>query len=258
MDYFQVIILSAVEGISEFLPISSTGHLILASEILKIEQTEFVKSFEIFIQLGAILAVVFLYWKTLMQNKKVWSRVLAGFLPTAIIGFLLYKVVKLLLIGNAYITIASLFFGGIILIMLELIYKEKDHHAEKIEDISIKNAFFIGLFQSISIIPGVSRAAATIIGALFLGTKRKTAVEFSFLLAVPTMLAATGYDLVKSNLQFTTDEFLLLTIGFTGSFVVAFLTVKFFIVYVQKNNFIPFGIYRIIVAILFFVFVLNK
>lgn len=258
MTPLQAFLLAIVEGISEFLPISSTGHLVLTTEILKIEQTEFVKSFEIFIQLGAILAVVFLYWKTLLTKKAVLERVFVAFLPTAFLGFTFYKIIKQLLIGNAYITIAALFGGGILLIILELFYKEKEHHTASIENLSIKKAFIIGLFQSLSMVPGVSRAAATIIGGLLLGTKRKAAVEFSFLLAIPTMLAATGFDLIKSNLEFSSNELILLTIGFTGSFIVALLAIKFFLQFIQKNTFIPFGIYRIIVSILFFLFVLNK
>lgn len=255
MTLFQTIVLSIVEGLSEFLPISSTGHLVLTSELLKIQQTEFVKSFEIIIQLGAILAIVVLYYKTLLQNKEVWKRIVIAFLPTAIIGFALYKVIKQILIGNTMVTVLALLFGGIALIVLELIHKEKDHHKERIEDISLKNAFFIGVFQSLSIIPGVSRAGATIIGGLFMGTKRKAAVEFSFLLAVPTMLAATGLDLVKTGFSFTSQEYFLLGVGLIVSFFVAILAVKFFVKFVQNHTLIPFGIYRIILAILFLIFI---
>ena len=257
MTYLQALLLSIVEGITEFLPISSTGHLVLTSHLLQIHQTEFVKSFEVIIQLGSIFAIVFLYWKTLLYNRKVWPKILAAFLPTAIIGFLFYKVVKYLLLGNEMVTLGALFIGGILLIVLELIYKEKDHHVQNIEDISLKNAFLIGVCQSLSIIPGVSRAAATIVGALFLGTKRKTAVEFSFLLAVPTVFAASGLDLIKNSFSFTQEELLLLAVGFIGSFVVALFTVKFFLRFIQKNTFIPFGIYRILLAIIFYLFMIK-
>lgn len=231
--------------------------MILTSRLLNIPQTEFVKSFEIFIQLGAILAVVVLYYKTFLTSKKAWERIIVAFIPTAIIGFALYKVVKSSLLGNSMVTVVALLVGGIILIVIELMYKEKDHHKERVENISLKNAFIIGVFQSISIIPGVSRAAATIIGALLLGTKRKAAIEFSFLLAVPTMLAATGFDLVKSDLSFTQNEIGLLSVGFLGSFVVALIVIKFFLQFIRNHTFIPFGIYRIIVAILFFLLVLR-
>lgn len=256
MNIGDALILSLVEGLTEFLPISSTGHLVLASEVLQIQQTNFVKSFEIIIQLGAIFAILFLYWKMLLLNKEIFTKVIVAFLPTAFFGFLLYDVVKSALIGNAFITVFALLIGGIILIILELLYKQKDHHIDRLENISYLNAFFIGLFQSVSMIPGVSRAAATIIGALLLGTKRKTAVEFSFLLAVPTMFAATALDLVKTQFTFSSNELLLLSIGFIGSFITALIAVRFFLKLIQTHTFIPFGIYRIIVALLFFFFVL--
>lgn len=257
MNYFDALILSAIEGITEFLPISSTGHLVLTAQILKIPQTDFLKSFEIIIQLGAIFAIIFLYWKTLITNKKIWERILAAFIPTAIFGFALYKVIKLFLLGNTFITLAALFFGGIFLILFELIYKEKDHHEEKIEEISLKTAFLIGVCQSVSMIPGISRSAATIIGGLLLGVKRKTAVEFSFLLAIPTMFAASGLEIIKTNFSFTSYEYSLLTVGFLGSFFVAILVVKLFLYYIQKHNFIPFGIYRIALTILFWFLVVR-
>jgi len=257
VDFLQALILSIVEGLSEFLPISSTGHLVLASELLGISQTEFVKSFEIIIQLGAILAIVALYAKTLLTNKTVWLRILAAFLPTAIVGFTLYRVIKNFLVGNTTITLAALFLGGIALIILELVHTEKDSHAGKIEDLTLKQSFLIGLIQSLSIIPGVSRSAATIIGGLFVGAKRKTAVEFSFLLAVPTMAAATGLDLLKSGFAFSQNEYSMILVGFAGSFIVAIFAVKFLLKFVQTHTFIPFGIYRIILALLFWAFIVR-
>lgn len=251
MDLFQSLILSIIEGVTEFLPVSSTGHLVLASGLLKIPQTEFVKSFEIFIQLGAILAVVVLYFKKYIQNFKAWKNILIAFVPTAVIGFVLYKIVKKFLLGNSLVVVASLLVGGILLIWLEKIHKEKDSDVGKIENLSSKQSFMIGLAQSISIIPGVSRAAATILGGMFLGLKKETAVEFSFLLAVPTMLAATGLDLVKSDLNFSAQELSVLAVGFIGSFIAALLVVKWFIKFIQTNNFFWFGVYRIILAVIF-------
>ncbi len=257
MNYIHALIFSIVEGITEFLPISSTGHLILVSKLLNIPQTEFVKSFEIFIQLGAICAVVFLYWKDFLKGLTIWKPVIVAFIPTGILGLVFYKVVKHFLLGNVLVTVAALLIGGILLIVIEKMHAEKNEHISRIEQVSLKTALFIGLFQSLSMIPGVSRAAATIIGALLLGTKRKTAVEFSFLLAVPTMLAATGLDLVKSDFHFSSYEFSLLAVGFIGSFIVAILAIKFLLKFVQNHTFIPFGIYRIVLAILFFLFVLR-
>lgn len=256
MNIFQAGILSIVEGITEFLPISSTGHLILTTQLLGITETDFVKSFEIYIQLGAIFAVIVLYAKKYLQNIRVWKNVLAAFLPTALIGFIFYKFVKTYLLGNEQVVVLSLLIGGVLLIGLEKMYQEKEHAIGKIEDLSIKQSFLIGLAQSVSIIPGVSRSAATILGALFLGAKRGVAVEFSFLLAVPTMLAASGYDLLKSNLAFSANEWTLIAVGFIGSFITALIVVRWFIKFVQTNTFIPFGIYRIILALLFLVFFL--
>lgn len=256
MDYLQAIILSVVEGLTEFLPISSTGHLILTSRILNIEQTDFVKSFEIIIQLGAIAAVVFLYWKRLFIKNTIWKQLLIATIPTAFFGLVLFKFIKGYLIGNTTITLISLLVGGIALIILELIYKEKKHHVDKIEELSLTQSFLIGCCQSIAIIPGVSRAASTIMGALFLGTKRKVAVEFSFLIASPTLLAAAGLDIVKSNFSFSINEYCLLAIGLIGSFIVAIMAMKFFLLFIQSHTFIPFGIYRIVLAVIFALFVL--
>lgn len=257
VDYFQAIIFSLVEGLTEFLPISSTGHLILTAKLLNIQQSEFVKSFEIIIQLGAIAAIVFLYFKKLTTSIKVIERVFIAFLPTIVIGFTVYKIVKDILLENPMVTVVSLLVGGIALTILELVYIEKEHHADALEYITRKQAFIIGLTQSISMIPGVSRAAATIVGGLFVGLKRKTAVEFSFLLAVPTMLAASTLDVVQSEFDFKTNELTLLTIGFIGSFIVAIFAVKFLLKFIQTHTFIPFGIYRIVIAILFWIFVLQ-
>ena len=257
MNFLNTIILSIVEGLTEFLPISSTGHMVLVSKLLSIMQTDFVKSFEIIIQLGSIFAVIILYWNSISKNINIWKKILTAFVPTAIIGFLLYKIIKTVFLGNPLITLLALFVGGVLLIILEKIYKEKEHHSDKIEKISFKNAFLIGIFQSIAVIPGVSRSAATIIPALLLGTKRKTAVEFSFLLAIPTMLAATSLDLLKSNFSFTPYEYLILLTGFIGSFLVAIIAVKFLLNFIKKHTFIPFGIYRIILAIVYGLFILR-
>jgi undecaprenyl-diphosphatase len=257
VNLFHALILSVVEGISEFLPISSTGHQILTAKLLGITQTNFVGSFEIYIQVGAILAVISLYWKTFLKNKKVWRPLLAAFIPTAIVGLLLYKIIKNVFLGNSMITVIMLLLGGIILILVEKNHKEKDEHVGKVEDISLQNAFLIGIGQSLSVIPGVSRAAATIITALLLKTKRKTATEFSFLLAVPTMIAASGLDLVKSGHSFSSSEWMILLFGFVVSFIVALFSVKWLLTYIQRHNFVAFGYYRIIVAILFFLIVLR-
>jgi undecaprenyl-diphosphatase len=257
MNILHAVILSIIEGITEFLPISSTGHMILAGTLLKIAETDFVKSFEIIIQFGAILAVLLLYWKKLLTDRGTFIRVAIAFVPTAIVGLVLYKFIKTVLLGNPWIVVWSLGIGGILLIILEKFHKEKTEHKDEINTMSYPQAFIIGVFQSLSIIPGVSRAAATIVGALLIGMKRKPAVEFSFMLAIPTMAAATGLDLVKSSRHFTGSQYELLAIGFMGAFITAFITVKWFIGFVKTHTFIPFAIYRILAALAFYVFVLR-
>lgn len=258
MDILHAVILGVVEGVTEFLPVSSTGHLILASQLLKIPQSEFLKSFEIIIQLGAILAVVCLYFRLLFLDLKVATRVAAAFIPTGILGFVFYKLAKRFLLGNSAVVVWALLAGGIFLVVFELLHREKQTATGDLGRITFTQAVLIGAFQSLAIIPGVSRSAATIIGGLLLGLKRKTIVEFSFLLAIPTMLAATVLDLSKSAFSFSGREVGFLAAGFVTSFLVAMLAVKFFISYIQKHNFIAFGVYRIAAALLFVLVVLSR
>lgn len=255
MDWTTAIIFGLVEGITEFLPISSTGHMILTAKLRGLGQTEFLKSFEIAIQLGAILSVIVLYWRSLLLDVEIIKRVAAAFIPTAVVGFVLYKIVKKVLLGSSDVVVWSLLIGGILLIIFELLHREKDDSIDEIRKLPYSKAVLIGLFQSVAVIPGVSRSAATIIGGLVLGMKRKTIVEFSFLLAVPTMLAATVLDLLKSAGSFSADQFGFLAVGFIVSFVVAIFSIKFLLHFVKNNNFIPFGIYRIVVALIFLLFI---
>lgn len=253
MDLFQALILSVVEGVTEFLPISSTGHLILASRVLNIPQTEFVKSFEIYIQLGAILAVVVLYFQTLVSNIKLWKTLLVAFIPTALVGLMFYKMIKEVLLGNLAVTLLSLFIGGIVLIVFEKFVKEKEG-IKSLAQINLRQAFLIGAAQAVSVIPGVSRSGASIVGGVLVGLNKQVAVEFSFLLAIPTMAAATGLDLLRSDFSFSSQEMIALLVGFTGSFITATLAIKLFLKYVQKNSFAWFGVYRIVLAITFWLF----
>lgn len=250
MTLLQSIILGIVEGITEFLPISSTGHLILASRLLGLPQTDFQKSFEIAIQLGAIASVIVLYWRQFLVPA-VLGRVIAAFIPTGLIGFALYHVVKTYLFGSDTVVLWALGLGGVALIVFELLHKESDDAVADVTAIPYSKAVAIGLFQSLSIVPGVSRAGATIVGGLILGLSRSTIVEFSFLLAVPTMLAATGYDLLKNASSFAPQQFGVLAAGFISSFLVALLSIKFLLAFVRTRTFIPFGIYRIGVALAF-------
>ncbi len=251
MTFFHAIILGIIEGITEFLPISSTGHLILASKVLRLPSTDFLKSFEIAIQLGAILAVVVLYWRSFFVKFEILKKIIVAFLPTAVLGLIFYKVVKQFLLGSEQVVLWALLLGGVFLIIFEIFYRERQDAVEGVEKISWGQAVIIGLCQSIAIVPGVSRAASTIVGGIALGLKRKTIVEFSFLLAVPTMIAATGLDLVKSGGGFSPDQFGLLAVGFVLSFLTAIAAIKFLLRFVKNHSFISFGVYRIILAILF-------
>ncbi len=255
MNIFEAVILGVVEGITEFLPISSTGHLILTSTLLNIPQSEFLKTFEIAIQLGAISSVLLLFWRSFLSIE-VLKRLFIAFIPTAIIGFSMYGIIKNVFLESPLVVVGALFLGGVALIVFELLHKEQGDATGSVIDISYKQSAFIGLFQALAIIPGVSRSAATIVGGLLLGIKRITIVEFSFLLAVPTMLAATGYDIMKNASLFSADQLLTLCVGFITSFIVAILAIKFLLSYVKAHSFIPFGIYRIVLAVLFFLLIL--
>lgn len=252
MTIIQAFILGIVEGLTEFLPISSTAHLMIANRILGLEATEFVKSFDIIIQLGAIAAVVILYIRRLFVQTTTFFKIALAFLPTAIIGVLLYPLVKKNLLGNLLVAGIALIVGGIIMIIFEYIHKNKEGK----ENISFKSAFLVGVFQSLALIPGVSRAGATIIGGQSLGISRKTIVEFSFLLAIPTMLAASGLDVIKSNISFNQTKWLLLAIGFSTAFLTALVAIRFFLRFIEKHSFSGFGWYRIVVGagILLFLF----
>ncbi len=252
MTIFQVIILSIIEGLTEFLPVSSTGHLILAQKFLAVPISEFSKSFDIIIQLAAILAVIWFYRNKLLQSKSLWQKTIISFLPTGILGFTLYKVIKNFLLGSLSITVTSLFLGGLILLLVD--YLPRFNRGKKsIKDLSLSQLLNIGFFQSLSMIPGVSRSAASIVGGLFSGLDRVNAVEFSFLLAIPTMIAASGYDLLKSGLHFSSSEYLLLGLGCLVTFLSALVSTKTFISFVGKHNFTPFAIYRIVLALIIFI-----
>jgi len=251
----DAIILGFVEGLTEFLPVSSTGHLILTAHILGLTHNEFTKSFEISIQLGAILAVFFLYLKRFLTDFETWKRIILAFVPTGILGFILYRFIKGYLIGNDLVVVVSLLLGGVFLIFADR-WCERFCHIDQVQKLALSKAFVIGLFQSLAMVPGVSRSGATIIGGMLMGLNRKQAAEFSFLLAVPTMLSATGYDLYKSYSQFSFQEFHLLATGFVVSFLTAILSVKLFLRFVSSYSFLPFGIYRILVSLLYSYFFL--
>ncbi|MFQ3574424.1 MAG: undecaprenyl-diphosphate phosphatase [Thermodesulfovibrionales bacterium] len=252
MTPLQAIILGIVEGLTEFLPISSTGHMILVSYIMGIGDEDFVKTFEIAIQLGAILSVVFIYYKRFIKGLDIYIKLIISFMPTGLVGLLAYKTIKAYLF-NPFVVAIALIIGGIILIYIDKWTMSRTSRFKDMEDIPFKNAFFIGCIQCISMIPGVSRAGATIIGGLMVGFDRKQATEFSFLLAVPTMLAATGYDLYKNLGSFRDDHITLLMLGGVVSFVSAILAIKALIYMVPRYGFKHFGIYRILLGVVFLI-----
>ena len=267
MSLFHSIILGLVEGITEFLPISSTFHLIFTAKLLAVPQTDFTKLFEVFIQGGAILAVVFLYWQELLHDRILMKKVLLAFLPTATIGFMLYKMIKEIFFENQMLMLGSFILVGIIFIVVEYFFvgdgllavpkSRLGGTTDKPGGLSLRNitwyhALLIGLFQSFAVIPGVSRAGSVIVGMLLLGYSRSESAKFSFMLSIPTILAASAYDLYKmrevafanlNNINF-------LAVGFVVSFIFAIISVKWLIKFLQTHSLVPFGVYRLILALL--------
>lgn len=257
MNTIESIIIAIVEGVTEFLPISSTGHMIITEKLLKITVDDFTKLFTIAIQLGAILAVVVLYWKKFLnfKNWQFYLKIAVGVIPALILGFLFSKKIDALLESSTTVAI-SLLAGGIILLFIDNVFKNPQ--VDKEEDISFFKAIMIGIWQCIAMVPGVSRSAASIIGGMQQKLTRSAAAEFSFFLAVPTMLAATGYKLLKYYQDyggFSSNEIKQLAIGNVVAFIVALLAIKFFIGFLKKHGFKVWGYYRIIVGILLLVLI---
>jgi undecaprenyl-diphosphatase len=253
----QSIIIAIVEGLTEFLPISSTGHMIITEKLLQLHESDFVKVFTVAIQLGAILAVVVLYWKKFFDFSK-WQfyiKLAAAVAPALLFGFLFSKKIDLLLESATTVAVTMLV-GGVFLLFVDKLFDKSTIDSE--EKISLPKAIIIGVWQCIAMIPGVSRSAASIIGGMQQGLTRSAAAEFSFFLAVPTMLAATGYKLLKYYLErggFSSNELQQLAIGNIVAFIVAMLAIKFFIGFLKKYGFKVWGVYRIVVGILLFVLI---
>jgi len=244
MDTLQAIILGFVEGLTEFLPISSTGHMIVVSQWLGMPQDAVNKAFEVIIQLAAILAVVAKYRdKLTFKHIELWKKLILAFIPVGIVGFLFYKTIK----GMFSTELVAIMFivGGIVFLVVEYFYKEQAHYVSRVEDVTYRQALWIGLAQVFSLVPGTSRAGATIIGGMLSGLNRTASAEFSFLLALPVMLAASGLDLLKHYRDFQGSNLLHLGIGFAVAFGVAYLTMKLFISFLSRFTFVGFGIYRI-------------
>ncbi len=245
MDLYQAIILGIIEGITEFLPISSTGHLIVVSHWLSIEETEANKAFAVIIQFSAILAVVMNYKdKFSLKHRVLWQKVVIAFIPLGVVGLLFHQQIKTFftvpVVGTMFII------GGIVFLVLEYFYTERATHIANVEQISYQQAIWIGVAQVFALIPGTSRAGASIVGGLLVGLNRKASAEFSFLLALPVLAAAAGFDMLKHYQDFSGSNLHILLVGFVVSFIVAYFTIKLFVHFLETFTFVGFGIYRII------------
>jgi undecaprenyl-diphosphatase len=250
MDTVQAIVLAIIEGLTEFLPVSSTGHMIIASSFFGIAHEDFTKLFTIVIQLGAILSVIILYFKRFFQSVDFYLKLFVAFIPAVVFGLLFGKKIDALL-ENPVTVAVSLVIGGIILLKVDDWFADSEE-TQATENISYLTAFKIGMFQCIAMIPGVSRSGASIVGGMASKLSRKTAAEFSFFLAVPTMFGATAkkcYDYYKDGFVLSTDQVNLLIIGNVVAFIVALLAIKSFIGYLQKHGFKMFGYYRIVAGL---------
>lgn len=256
MNIFEAIIIAIVEGLTEFLPVSSTGHMIIAEKLLNVPDNDFTKLFTVGIQLGAILAVVVLYWKKFVDFKswRFYLKLIIAVLPALALGFIFSDKIDRLL--ESALTVAiTMIAGGIVFLFIDKVFTTEEVKTE--EEISFSKAFIIGLWQCVAMIPGVSRSAASIIGGMQQSLTRKLAAEFSFFLAVPTMAAATGYKLLKGYNTLTTEHIKLLAIGNVVAFIVALLAIKFFIGFLQKHGFKLFGYYRIIAGTILLILLLT-
>jgi len=254
MNIFESIILGIVQGFTEFLPISSTGHLIVVSEFMGIKQTAVTKAYEVIIQFAAILAVILNYKdKFTLKKIELWKKLILAFIPIGVVGFLFAKQIKTLF--SVEVVAVMFIMGGIIFLIVERFYKKKEHEINDIEDVSYKQALLIGLAQICALIPGTSRAGSTIIGAMLVGLSRKASAEFSFLLALPVMCATTAYDLMKHYNDFSDANLTVLAVGFVTSFIVAYITIKLFLRFLEKFTFVFFGVYRIFLGVLLLVLI---
>lgn len=244
MDTLQAVILGFVEGFTEFLPVSSTGHMIVVSQWLGLPQDSANKAFEVIIQLAAILAVVAKYRdKLTFRHIELWKKLVLAFIPVGVVGLLFYKQIKAMF--SVEVVAIMFIVGGIVFLFVERFYKESASHVVNVEDLNYRQALWIGVAQVFSLIPGTSRAGATIVGGLLVGLNRTASAEFSFLLALPVMLAASGLDLLKHYREFQDSNLLHLGVGFAVAFAVAYVTMKLFISFLSRFTFVSFGVYRI-------------
>jgi len=249
MDIIQAIIIGIIEGFTEFLPISSTGHMIVASQFLGIEKSAVIDAYMVIIQFAAILAVMLLYREKIdIKEIDLWQKIMVAFLPLAVVGFLLKDWIKEIFVSS---TVAWMFIiGGIIFIVVEYFHKDEEKESKEIDEVTWRQALIIGFGQIFSLVPGTSRAGSTIIAGMLSGVNRKTSTEFSFLLAIPVMMAVSGYDLLKHYKDFIGADLTAFVVGFIVAFIVAYATIKLLIVFLQRFTFVAFGIYRIIFGII--------
>lgn len=266
LEALKVIILGIVQGITEWLPISSTGHLILVEELIKLQQNEaFLNMFNVVIQLGSIMAVVVIYFHKLnpfskkktekqrMMTIQLWIKVIVGTLPAMIVGFLFNDFIEAKL-NNAYVVAVMLIVYGILFIVVENQNKTREPKVVKLSQLSIQTVLLIGVFQMLAMIPGTSRSGATIVGALFLGVSRAIATEFTFFLAIPVMFGASALKLFKFGFNFTAGQFFLLLLGMVVSFAVSVVAIKFLLKYIRNHDFKVFGYYRIVLGVIVFLY----
>ena len=255
MTIFDSIILGIIEGLTEFLPVSSTAHLVLAGQLLHIKQNSFQTAYDIIIQIAPIFSVMIIFKERLMQSLDIWYKLIVAFIPTGIVGLLFHKQIETMFSTNS--TVALMILTGIAFLTIEFFYKERDHDVKLLENVTYSQALKVGLFQVLSLIPGISRSGSTILGAMLIGLRRDVAMIFSFLLAIPTMGAASGYMLLKEYQNLSFENFEILAVGFVVSFIVGWAAVKWFLAIVSKYNFTPFGIYLIASGALFALFGLE-
>lgn len=256
MNLFYAVVLGFIEGITEFLPISSTAHLLISGKLLNIYQTEFQSFFDIFIQSGAILSVIFLYFQYVLKNKQLWTKVLISFIPTAVVGLILEKIIKKYFFNSLPLIIFAMFSIGVAFILFEYFVKKgKLKLVKSIAKMSNREAFLIGIGQSLAVIPGISRAGIVMLGMMGMRFKRDESALYSFLLAVPTILAASGLEVLKTDVRIISggNNLVILTVGFLMSFATSYFVIRWFIDYLKKYSLTVFGIYRIILSIVLFV-----
>lgn len=258
--YLKAVLIGIVEGITEFLPISSTGHMILVDQYVKLSENKtFTDAFEVIIQLGAILSVVVYFWKDIWpfagnkerqkQTWQLWAKVLTGVIPAAVIGYFLDDYIKANLFNPVVVAVTLAFYGIVLIVMERYNSTKKSFRYDSVPEIPYAIAIAIGLFQCLAMVPGTSRSAATIIGAMLLGFSRGAAAEYSFFLAIPTMFGASLITIAKSGTSFNPQQWGVIATGFIVSFIVAFIVIRFFMNFIKKHDFSVFGYYRIVLGI---------